>query len=167
MYSKPIAIILTVLFVFLYYFLFYNILEYSSGTGVILVTTPIYLIYALVVTSAILLYISVYTIRLSVFNIVNNIPSGVSVVTAVAGGVIASCECQIPLLSVVLYSLGFNSLSVSNVLSFVGAYQTVIITLLFLLNLIFIYYSLGRLSSTCRIKNGRIIPNDKATSKKK
>ncbi len=163
-YSKPLAIVATFAFVVMYYLLFYNIIYASNKYGLALITTPIYLIYALIITSAVLLYLSIYSLHLSVYNIKNNISSGISVGTTIVGGIIASCDCQVPILSVILYWLGFNSISVSNVISFVGVYQIPIIVALIAANLIFMYYSLGKLSNQCKISAGKIVA--KNSSKK-
>ena len=163
-YSKPVSIIVTAIFILMYYVLFENIISISAGNLVPILATPIYLIYALIVTSAILLFLSAYNLKISISNLRNSIYSGISVGSTILGGIIAGCECQVPLLSLIMYNLGLNSISVSTVISLAGEYEVVIIAILVLSNTFFIYYSLGKMSSTCSIKNGNVVARKMAQS---
>lgn len=155
--TSPVFLIIFLVSCLVYYF----VIEYiilSSSNGLFIVTVPTYLLYALVVTSALLLTISVYSIHLSFRYKINSLTEGaVSAVTVFFGSLVTSCGCSAPLLSVLLYSIGVNAIGVSGVISFLSYAQEPILIVMILINLIFIYYSLGKISSTCRIgKDGKI-----------
>ncbi len=164
-YSKPMPIIVTAIFIVMYYVLFQSITSISNQGLAPILTTPSYLIYSLVLTSAVLLFLSAYSLKISLYNIRSNLGSGISVGSTVIGALIAGCECQAPILSIIMYNLGLNSISVSTLLSFVGEYETIIIFVLVLSNILYIYYNLGKMSSNCMIKNGNVVAKKSSLAK--
>lgn len=140
-----------------YYFILYIIR--ISNSGLVLITAPIYLIYLTVATSAVLLTVSIYSLRLSLKNMASDVSEGAaSIVTVFIGSLVSSCACTAPILGTILYGIGFDSLGVSGALSFVGSNQYLLLGIVSLANLFLIYYSLGKLSGACRLRNGRIAP---------
>ncbi len=164
-YSKPMPIIVTAIFIAMYYVLFQSITSISNHGLAPILTTPAYLIYALVITSAVLLFLSAYSLKLSLYDIRNNLGSGISVGSTVIGALIAGCDCQAPILSIIMYNLGLNSIFVSNIISFVGEYETIIIFALVLSNIVYIYYNLGKMSSNCMIRNGSVVAKKSTLAK--
>jgi hypothetical protein len=60
-------------------------------------------------------------------------------------GLAASCGCAFPLLESILLFFGVNALEAAGIASTINAYQEWIITAMILVNLVFIYYYLGRI----------------------
>ena len=154
--SKKIS--LATAFAALIYYLFIEYLITLSATnGFVFVTTPIILIYFLAISSAMLLVISIYSIRLSLSKVEPESVGAFSFVTAAAGGILAGCNCQAPILASVLYLFAFNAATVSTVIAFVGNNQAAIFSLLIILNVAISYYHLHKISASCAIKGGRLV----------
>ncbi|MEM3753204.1 MAG: hypothetical protein QXM58_02365 [Candidatus Micrarchaeaceae archaeon] len=151
-FSSPFYIAATVAFTVMYYLLFTYLMTIS---GNILLRLPWYLIYALIITSAMLLTIAIYSIKNSLAVYAGVSTGAWSAVSSSLGSLFASCGCTAPLLTSILYDVGMNTIAVSSFLSVVAAYQLYIFVGLILLNLFFIYYSLSS-ASKCTIKGGRM-----------
>lgn len=140
------------------YFFFIRYMIAISSEGLVLVTVPIYLLYLVAITSGLLLTASLYSLRLSFGYRIMGAGSGiVSIATSFIGGLLSSCACSAPILGVIMYDIGFNALGVSSAISFVSANQYPLLSAVILVNLALLYYSLGKTSSSCTIKNGRIL----------
>lgn len=155
-FTSPVYVALTALFIVLYYAFFYYLIL-ASDRGIFLVTAPIYLVYALVVSASLLLAASVYVISRSIHaKYAGAEGSALSVITSALNGLIVGCNCYAPILSSALYALGFGTLGVSSAISFLGAYQAELLLVFIAMNLAFLYYQLGRMvrinKSAARLK---------------
>lgn len=140
------------------YYLLIDYIILASSKGLALVTAPLYMIYIVAITSALLLTVSVYSIRLSLRYELQGISEGTaSVLTTFIGSLISSCGCSAPILAVILYSIGVNAFGVSSALSFINSNQYLLLGIVSLVNLLLIYYSVGKVAEGCRIdKKGKI-----------
>lgn len=140
------------------YYLFIKYIITVSSHGVFFVVVPTYILYLLSVTSALLLTVSAYTINLSFRYSTLGIEDGLaSAATTFIGSLVTSCGCSAPILAVILYGLGVNAIGVSSAITFIAVNQVWLLTAVILLNLILVYYSLGKVSKGCSIdKSGKI-----------
>lgn len=146
-FSRPEHIGIAILGAIIYYLLFYFLIT-QSNHGVFLLTVPAYMIYLLVITSGILLSISIFSIRsLRRSKIKNGAPASfLSVAMPAAGGVIAGCSCEVPILGSILYPLGLNVFAVSGVISAIAVYGPALIAIFIVANLLSIYYLSGKIA---------------------
>lgn len=156
-FSSPAFIILLIIVAVAYYFFIKYVISISSH-GVILITAPTTLLYALSASSAFLLTISIYSIQLSFKYSLLGIEDGVaSAVTTFLGSLVTSCACSAPILAVILYTVGVNAIGVSSAISFIAVNQDWLLGVVALANFLLAYYSLGKISSGCSIdRSGRI-----------
>ncbi|MGI0141902.1 MAG: hypothetical protein ACREBF_04635 [Candidatus Micrarchaeales archaeon] len=145
----------------LYYFIIEYVISLNATDGVVFITTPQILIYLLALSSAVLLTISIHSIRLSLSRIQMEIDGVASAATSVIGGVIAGCNCAVPILSSAMYLLALNAATVSTVLAFVSNYQIEIFAALILFNFVTSFHHLSALSRTCTIKSGKLVRKKK------
>ncbi len=146
----PLYLGLTALFIVLYYLFFYYTIVFSDR-GLFLVTAPLYLVYLLVASAAVLLAVSVYAIARSIHaKYAGAEGSALSIATSALNGLIVGCNCYAPILSSALYALGFGTLGVSSAISFLGDYQAELLVAFIAVNLVFLYYQLGRISRISR-----------------
>ncbi|MDE1874196.1 MAG: hypothetical protein KGI04_03710 [Candidatus Micrarchaeota archaeon] len=144
-FTSPFYILVAIVAIVAYYALF-SYLIISSNKGIFLVTAPIYLVYALILSAAVLLATSVYAVSVSIrARYAGAEGSALSIITSSFGGLIIGCNCYAPIFASMLYAIGFGSLQVSSAISFLGVYQVWLVALLVAANLIFIYYQLGRI----------------------
>jgi len=144
-YTSYFYIAETVLGAFVYYFL-YIIIAASQGIF-LFITTPLYLIYLLIVTSAILLTIATFVIRRSAKAIKSAYASGAySLLASVFGGLVASCGCEMPLFTAFLYVIGMNALEVTGFISVVNLYKIYILSIFIIANVLLSYYYLGKVT---------------------
>ncbi len=144
-YTSPYYVLFNVAIAFFYYFLFRFVFSLSGPE--LLLNIPGYMIYALAISAAVLLTVSVYSVARALSK-TNGVSTGVlSAVTAAAGSLFASCGCQAPILGTALYAIGFNAVAVSGVIAAVGTYQYLLFAALIVINLFFIYYTLRRTAS--------------------
>lgn len=155
--SSPAYIVLLIAVAVLYYFFIKYIITISSR-GIFMVTVPTYLLYILSASSALLLTVSAYSIALSYKYSFMGIEDGaVSAVTTFIGGLVTSCGCSAPLLAVILYGIGVNAIGVSSAITFIAVNQDWFLGVVVLINLVLMYYSLGKVSSGCTIsRNGKV-----------
>lgn len=141
------------------YYLFIKYIITISSQGIFLVTVPTFLLYLLAASSALLLTISAYSIHISYKYSVMGIEDGAaSAVTTFIGGLVTSCGCSAPILAVILYGLGVNVIGVGSALTFLSVNQDWLLGIVVIVNLLLMYYSLGKVSSGCRMgKSGKII----------
>ena len=128
-----------------FYYIFYYLVT-TDNFGAFLLFIPIYLIYALVVSSGILFAISVFAVANSAASRRLGIEGGIiGVLLPSVGGVVAGCACAFPLLASILLFIGVNTFEAAGVVSLVGGYQLWIDIAMILVNIAMIYYYLGRL----------------------
>jgi hypothetical protein len=139
----------------LYYGVFYYLLS-RSGLP-FLVSVPYYLIFLLVLSSAALLAISIYSIRLSLKALEFKAIGGAGFLTSIAGSLIVGCECQAPVLSAIFSFLGMNAVEFSTAVSFISAYSPYLVLALIALNAAMIYHSLGGMTGYCTIRKGAVV----------
>lgn len=145
-FTAPFYILLTIVEVIIYYGIFYYLIL-ASNRGIFLVTVPMYFIYVLILSSSVLLTTSIYAVSKSIRARYTGAEGGIlSMLTSSVGGLVAGCNCYAPIISSVMYALGFGTLGVSSAISFLGAYQAWLVGLFVSVNLIFIYYQLGRIT---------------------
>jgi hypothetical protein len=144
-FTSPLYILITIITAIVYYGLFYYLIL-TGNKGVFLVTVPIYLVYALVVSASVLLALSIFAVAHSIRTKYAGAEGGLlSIVTAAFGDLIVGCSCYAPILSSVMYAIGFGTLQVGDMISFLGVYQAWFVVAFIAVNLIFIYYQLGRI----------------------
>ncbi len=144
-FSSPFYIAVGIAAIAVYYELFHYMIT-SSNEGIFLVTVPLYMVYALILTAAVLLTTSIYAVGKSLRIKYAGAEGGIlSIFTSSVGGLVVGCSCYAPIFSSVLYAVGFGTLQVSSAISFLGAYQEWFVVLFIAANLIFIYYQLGRI----------------------
>ncbi len=144
-FTSPFYLIFALVASVVYYELF-RYLILASNKGVFLVTVPIYSIYVLVISSALLIAISIYAVSRSVHaKFAGAEGIALSILTSSFGSLVVGCSCYAPILSSVLYAIGFGTLQVSSAISFLGVYQVWFVVSFIAVNLIFIYYQLGRI----------------------
>lgn len=145
-FTSPLYILLTIVALIAYYWLF-KFLIVSSNDGFFFITVPIYLIYALIISASLLLSTSVYAVSKSIKAKYAAAEGGaLSILTSSVGGLIVGCSCYAPILSSMLYAIGFGTIQVSSAISFLGVYQAWFVVVIVAANLIFIYYQLGRIT---------------------
>ncbi len=144
-YASPYYVAFNAAADVLYYF-FFRFVFSLSGT-VLLLEIPNYMIYALALSASMLLTAGAYSVASALSGKGGISDGALSAATTAAGGVIASCGCQAPILGTLLYAVGFNAIAVSGVLAIVGTYQMLFFTVLIAINLLFLYYTLRRTAS--------------------
>ncbi len=145
-FSSPLYILITIVAAIAYYELF-KYLVLISNKDVFFITAPVYLIYALILSAAVLMTTSIYAIAKSLRAKYAGAEGGIlSIITSSLTGLVIGCSCYAPILASVMYAIGFGTLAVSDAISFVGDYQNWLLVLFIALNLIFIYYQLGRIT---------------------
>ena len=149
-FTRPAYIFAAFASAIIYYYIFYYVII-RSNSGLFFITVPAYLVYTLIASAAILLTIGVYSIHLSLKATKPIYGSAAGSATAVIGSVVASCGCTEPIFATILYTFGFNSIAVSSFISTVSRYQSTILMLFILLNLILIYRYTTALSRSCKI----------------
>ena len=152
-FSLSVLIISTAIYFGVYY---YMIL--ASSEGAYIVTAPIYLTYAIIFTSALLLTIGIYSTKNALLRLRSSTSeSTASIITLIAGGLFTSCGCSTPILGTILYTLGVGIIGRTNAIIFVSSNQAYLLLAILLINLLMIYYYLGKASSACVIKNNKIV----------
>lgn len=139
------------------YYLLIQYLVRASNYGIFLITVPAPLLYLLILSSAVLLAISIYSITLSLNTLESSEVGVLGIVTTFAGGMVASCGCSAPILASVLYFFALNTATVSTFTSAVGNNQTTLIILLVFFNLAVSYYHISKLSKDCVINREEML----------
>ena len=139
------------------YFALFAYMIKLSNYGIFIVTVPIYLVYAMVLTAGILLALGVYSVRMALLRPAAGAEEGaLSVILPTVGGLVATCACNYSLFGLLLVSIGISSLEVSGIMAAVAAYQLWILSAIIVINLLLIYYYSGRLAdAACRVPRGR------------
>ena len=157
-FSSPKFIFLFAAMAVAYYFLMRFIIT-ASSRGLFLTTMPVYYIYALALTSSLLITISIYQIAASFKQKLTAAGEGAaSAITTIVGGLVTSCGCSSPILTTILYGIGINVIGVSGTISFIASNQEWLISIAILVNLGLSYYSLGMHSRIRRPKRQKSNP---------
>ncbi len=162
-YKRPRYVALNVAFVAVYYYLFkYLVLLQNRGIFIVL-GAPLYLIYAVVITSSILMTVAIYAVfsRRSPYHAYGGVLGSAS---AVVAGIISGCGCTAPLLlgSFTLV-VGISEATYLN--NFLSDNTFAILLFFLIFNLFMIVYYLYRMPDSCiygRLKRKRAASNVKA-----
>ncbi len=146
-YKRPRYIALNLAFIAVYYYLFrYLVLLQNRGLFLVL-GVPLYMIYAVVITSSVLMTIAIYTVfaRRSPQNAYGGVLGSAS---AVVAGILSGCGCTAPLI------LGGFSLFVgvgeaTYLNNFLSDNAFAILLFFLFLNLLVIVYYLYRMPDSC------------------
>ncbi|MEM3781355.1 MAG: hypothetical protein QXT43_00130 [Candidatus Micrarchaeaceae archaeon] len=144
-FRKPIYVAVALAAAAAYYSLFYLVIKSSSGIFFPLV--PVYVIYALIATSALVFAIGIHSAARA-YRAYRKAYSGAAcsvtgTAISVAGSLVASCGCDSPILFPFVMSLGFDSLQALAFVSTIAKYNLPIFLGLIAVNLFLIYYQLG------------------------
>lgn len=156
-FGSKLVVTATALIAIIYYFVIEYFISLNAPGGHVFVTTPAILLYLLALSASILLVVSVYSMRFSFSRIESEAEGIASFVTTVLGGIIAGCNCAVPIIASAMYLLTLNALTVSGVLVFIGDHQIELFLLLIAFNILLSYHHLSKLSSVCSIKKGKIV----------
>ncbi len=140
---KPIYLTVFAVTAIIYYMVFYYLII-SSNYGIFLITIPTYMLYLLVITSALLLTVAVSSIHghIKYARAISGSVSGSIIM--LAGGTIASCACTVPIFISLLYVFGGTVADVTLLNFYISTYQIYLMAILILLNLGIIYHYLGK-----------------------
>ncbi|HVA82564.1 MAG TPA: hypothetical protein VNF06_00160 [Candidatus Aquilonibacter sp.] len=155
-FRSRLIIALTAIVAIAYYFLIQYVIALNAPGGYVFITTPAIMFYLLAISASLLLVISAYSIKLSLLTMESEVEGAASIISAFLGGIIAGCNCSVPIIASILYLFALNAATVSTVIAFIGNYQLEIFALLVLFNIAVSYHHLERLSATCTIKKGRL-----------
>ncbi len=145
-FSKPLYAIIGILSSIGYFTLFYLMVK-SSNYGIFLLTVPVYVIYVISVTSGILLSLSLFSIFKSLLSVRTGVAGGVlSVVLPSVGSTVITCACSYPIIGTFLLFVGVNALELSAAISTLARYDTAAAFLIIAINVVAIYYYLGRIA---------------------
>jgi hypothetical protein len=147
---RPRYVALNIASALVYYLVYFELIAYQN-LGVFLSNVSEDLLYALVLTSSVLLTVAVYSIRNTRNNRASVSGTTLGTVATIFGGVIGGCGCSVPVISS-LAVLGLSASEVVSLNNFLADYQNEIFGLMVAVNVAVIVYYLFRLSSTsCRI----------------
>ncbi len=142
--TKPAYLAVLIVAAIIYYYVFYYLIT-SSNYGLFLLTVPIYVLYSLVLTSALLLTIAVSSIHGGIKHGRAITGSVSGSIILLAGGTIASCACTVPIFVSLLYVLGATVADVTLINFYISTYQLYILVVLILANITLIYNYLGKI----------------------
>jgi len=144
-FRHPAYIIIAAACSFLFYWLFAYLIAVNNH-GIILILVPIYLVYLLVVTSGIIFSISLFAIAHSISSRrIGEIGGIEGIILPSLGGLVASCGCAFPLLESILLFLGVNTFEAIGIVSTINSYQVWILCAIIAINLVTMYYYLGKI----------------------
>lgn len=130
----------------IYYLVFYELIV-RSNSGFFLLTIPVSLLVLLVLASSALATVAMSYFRLSFRR--RSLPGiAESPIGVVVGAFVATCSCNLPLLAPVMYFFGLNAVEVSGVISFLAAYQEIIVEAIVIIDALSIYYYLRLISGS-------------------
>lgn len=149
---KYLAIFVATLLV---YDLFFHYMITTSDYGIFLVTVPLYLIYLLIVSAALLVTLGVYSASMIRYRSTKRgVSSGFyGTFSVLVGGISAGCACQAPILYGVLYFVGLNSLEASSFVTIFSSHEKSILEILILLNILLIFAFSLRIQERMKKRN--------------
>ena len=143
LFVSPVPIFVFLLGLAVYYYIF----TYIEAASFFMLTASIWLIYALIISSALLLTVGIYSIRkLFARAKVNAGAVPMSAVTAVLGSMM-SCGCSYSLFGPLVGALGISSAEVASINGFELLYGNYIVALFAVANLAFLTYAIRRIWS--------------------
>jgi hypothetical protein len=145
---RPKYIILNIAVAVIYYFILVYLIRYQNY-GILIITVPAWLIYALVATSSIVFTIGIYSAAKSFRKGAGASASTFGTAITLFTGIIVGCGCSSP----ILYSIAIFGLSiaeVSIVAAFIARYSIAIISAILAINIILILYYSLKISSRKR-----------------
>lgn len=154
-YSDPKYVGLTVVIFLAYYVGIYYLIKLHGG--IISLSGPItlYLLYALLVTSSMMMTLAVYSITKTEIRKKAVKAGGVGMLTAVAGGFAISCGCEIPA-AMSIAAIGIGSAEFVVLDNIIAKFTPEIIAITIVINIAFMVYYLGRFQSKeCKTKGKR------------
>ncbi|MCL4379020.1 MAG: hypothetical protein M1160_01695 [Candidatus Marsarchaeota archaeon] len=127
------------------YYLIFTYLIRLQNYGVLLITVPKPLIYALVITASMMLTIGVFTLRNTSKGRLGVKAGTAGAFATVFAGVISGCGCSAPLLyGITAFGLSIAEVSVAN--AFIVNYSIEIVSALIAINIVLIAYNSWKLS---------------------
>ncbi len=148
---RPPYIALNVVVAVIYYLIFTYLIRLQNY-GVLLITIPKLLIYALVITASMMFTIGVFTLRNTSKGRLGASASTAGTFATIFAGVISGCGCSAPLLyGITAFGLSIVEVSAAN--AFIVNYSIGIVAALIAINVILIAYSSWKLS--VRLKSRR------------
>jgi hypothetical protein len=151
---KPKYIVLNIAIAVVYYY-FVEYLLSIQQKGIPITSVPLYLVYVLVAVSSVTFTIAIYSIRNTRRNEAKVSASSTSLLTTVAGGVVAGCGCQAAILfNVLSLSVGTGEATLINTVATENS--PLIFGAMIIINLFVIGYYLDKLSKpACKIKRSK------------
>jgi hypothetical protein len=140
--TSPLFVATATIGAFAYYYIF----TYINAASYFMLTASIYLIYALVATSALLLATGVYSIRRLLAKsrvAAGTVGAPASVVTAVVGSLF-SCGCHFSLLVSFLAAVGLSAGEIGSIGGFDLYYSNYIVGLFVIINIGLLYYMIRK-----------------------
>ncbi len=119
-------------------------LAYLQGGNAIMLYIPVYLIFLLIASSAILMTVSIYSIRNMRKSNAKKTGTAASAGTVILGS--GLCGCTTTLLPTVALAVGISTPTVYVLASFLKNYSVAIVSLLIVINVVVLVYYLNRLS---------------------
>lgn len=146
----PKYIVFNIVAAITYYFLYvYLIMAQQNGAFVVAISS--YFIYAVVITSSIMLTIAIYAARNTKNNEAKEVASLLGTGTAVFSAVVGGCACEAPLIYG-LTAFGLSTATTFGIDNFVAANQSAIFSLMIAINFFVVLYYLDKLSKpSCRL----------------
>ena len=141
----PVFFLLNVAIAVIYFIIFTLILK-SQGP-IALTTTPLYLIYVLVITSSMLITASIYSLIKKTANGAMLAADGIGTIMTFLGGIISGCNCTAPLLFE-LVAVGISSSEIVGLDDFISAYQVWIFLAIIAVNIVLLANMLNAISDT-------------------
>ncbi|BCS91004.1 MAG: hypothetical protein ARM1_0461 [Candidatus Micrarchaeota archaeon] len=136
-----------------YFALYYYIILYSNE-GVFISNPGILYTFILVdISSAFLLTLSIYGIRYTKRAAGSAAYTNIAVI---AGSLIGSCSCNVPILATIFYFFGLSAVSLSEAVSFIAKYNLYIFISILIINLITILITLNSIDKRCSIRSSKL-----------
>lgn len=144
-------IMLNIAIAIVYYLVIQYLLSIQQK-GILITTVPLYLIYALTVSSSIAFTIAIYSVSNTRKNSAKYSASSISAATTVIGGILSGCGCQAAILfNVLAISVGTGEATLINTIATENS--IFIFIAMIIINLFVIVYYLDKLSKPgCKIK---------------
>ncbi len=138
---KPKYVAINIIAAVVYYLVLTVLIRYQNY-GILIITAPAFLIYALVISSSMMFTIGVFSAATSIRKAPGASASTFGTAVALFSGIIIGCGCSAPILySITVFGLSIAEVSVIG--AFIAKYSVAIISAIIAINvLIVLYYSL-------------------------
>ncbi|MGC8671694.1 MAG: hypothetical protein ACP5TJ_02270 [Candidatus Micrarchaeia archaeon] len=146
-FKKPVYMSAAVVSALAYYFLFY--ISVKSSTDLFFITLPIYLLFSLVVSSALVFVVGIFGIVRAYKYKKAFTSSGIAcsltgTIAPIISGIVAGCGCETTFIFPFIVSLGFSSIQAIAFVTLLTKYNVYIVLVMIAINLFLIYYQLGK-----------------------